>query len=211
MSIVCPTVTPQSKDLHEYRMQMERVEFAPRIQVDLTDGEFAPTNTPEIDEIWFPENTTIDLHLMYVNPADVLNTVLDLKPNLLIVHAEAKVHIPTLAVALKQEDIRFGLALLPQTQPQDILDYMEYLDHVLIFSGDLGHFGGVADLSLLTKVAALKSYKSDLEFGWDGGANKDNIKILRDGGIDVINVGGSIQKSDNPKSSYDELVNLLQS
>lgn len=211
MSIICPTVTCQIEDLHEFRKQMEKVEFASRIQIDLMDGIFTPTKSPEIDTIWFFEDKTIDLHLMYKNPADALNTVLDLKPNLLIVHAEADVHIPTLAGAIKSADIKFGLALLPESPATEILDYMEYLDHVLIFSGDLGRFGGQANLDLLKKVSQLKEYNPELEIGWDGGANESNVKQLRDGGVDVINVGGYIQNAENAFDNYQKLTNLLQS
>lgn len=211
MSIICPTVTCQVDDLHEYRKQMERVEFADRIQVDLMDGIFTSTKSPNIESIWFFEDKITDLHLMYKNPSDVLNNVLDLHPNLLIIHAEADVHIPTIAGALKSSKIKFGLALLPHTNPADILDHLEYLDHVLIFSGDLGKYGGQADLSLLKKAQQLKEYKPSLELGWDGGVNDTNVTALRDGGIDVINAGGFIQNSTDPYESYQKLTNLLQS
>jgi pentose-5-phosphate-3-epimerase len=104
-----------------------------------------------------------------------------------------------------------GLALLPETNPEHVLDELEYLDHVLIFSGNLGHFGGAADLTLLRKVDKLKRYKPSLEIGWDGGANLDTVKQLSDGGVDVINVGGFIQLSENPKSAFEQLTSLIQS
>ena len=211
MSIVCPTVTCQSEDLHEYRRQMERVEFAERIQIDLMDGIFTPTKSPDVSDIWVFEDKTIDIHLMFMNPSDVLNDVLDLKPNLVIIHAEADVHIPTFSGALKNEGIKFGLALLKETNPTEILDHLPYIDHVLIFSGDLGKFGGDLDPSLLRKVSQLKQVKPELEIGWDGGVNDTNINLLASGGIDVINVGGYIQNAENPQENYQKLVNLLQS
>ena len=211
MSIVCPTVTCQSEDLHEYRRQMERVEFAPRIQVDLMDGDFAPTKSPDIDKIWFPEDKQIDLHLMYRNPADVLNEVVELKPALLIVHAEANVDIPTLKGALDAVGIKLGLAILRDTPIDSILDELQYADHILIFSGDLGHYGGSADLSLLRKVEQIKRYNPTLEIGWDGGVNDKNAEALAAGGINVLNAGGFIQNADDPQKAYNTLSHLLQS
>lgn len=211
MSIISPTVTCQSDDLHEYRKQMEKVEFAERMQIDLMDGVFTPTKSPSIESIWFFEDKVTDLHLMYKYPADALNVVLDLKPNLLIIHAEADVHVPTIAGALKSAGIKFGLALLAETPVSEILDHVEYLDHVLIFSGDLGRFGGQADLNLLKKISQLKIYKPTLEFGWDGGVNEMNVKQLRNGGVDVINVGGYLQNADDAFTNYQKLTNLLQS
>lgn len=191
---------------------MELVEnLASRIQVDLMDGEFAPTKSPDIDKIWFPEGIQIDLHLMYQHPADVLNDVLELKPNMLIVHKEAHVDIATLSGALRASDIKLGLAILPETPVSDCLDELEFVDHVLIFSGDLGHYGGKADLNLLNKIDQLKKYKPGLEVGWDGGVNETDVKQLAEGGVDVLNVGGFIQNSDDPVAAYKQLSNLLQS
>jgi ribulose-phosphate 3-epimerase len=191
---------------------MERVEnLSDRIQVDLMDGEFAPTKSPDIDKIWFPEGKQIDLHLMYQHPADVLNDVLELNPSMLIVHKEAEVDFATLAGALHASDIKFGLAILPETQVADCLEELEYVDHVLIFSGDLGHFNGKTDFNLLKKIDQLRKYKPGLEIGWDGGINAENAKQLAVGGVDVLNVGGFIQTSDDPAAAYSQLTNLLQS
>lgn len=212
MAIICPTVTCQSDDLHEYRRQMEKVEnITDRIQVDLMDGDFAPTRSPEVDKIWFPEDKVIDLHLMYRHPADELNDVLELHPSMLIVHKEANVDFATLAGALRSAGIKVGMALLPETPVSDCLDELEYIDHVLIFSGDLGHYGGHADLNLLKKVTQLKKYKPSLEIGWDGGVNDQNVKALVEGGVDVLNAGGFIQKADDAKAAFEQLRNLLQS
>ena len=191
---------------------MEKIEkLSNHIQVDLMDGDFAPSTSPDIEHVWFPEDIQVDLHLMYRNPADVLNDVIDLKPRLLVVHAEANGDPATLAEALHVVDIKFGIALLRETPVSAILDELEYVDHVLIFSGDLGHFGGQADLNLLSKVAQLKKYKPQLEIGWDGGINADNIKDLVDGGVDILNVGGFIQNAEDPKAAYDQLSSLIQS
>lgn len=212
MATICPTVTCQKDDLHEYRTQMERVEnLCGRIQVDLMDGEFAPTKSPDIDKIWFPEDKQIDLHLMYQHPSDVLNDVLELNPSMLIVHKEADVDFATLGSALHASDIKFGMAILPETQVADCLEELEYVDHVLIFSGDLGHFGGEADMNLLKKIEQLRKYKPSLEIGWDGGVRPENVQRLVEGGVDVLNAGGFIQTSENPKTAYDQLTNLLQS
>jgi len=190
---------------------MERVEFAERIQVDLMDGIFTPTKSPDIDKIWFFEDKITDLHLMYQNPADALNTVLDLKPSLLIIHAEADVHVPTLAGAVKAAGIKFGIALLQPTNPAVMLDYIDEVDHVLIFSGDLGKFGGVMNSDLFNKIRQIKTFKPNIEIGWDGGVNADNVLQLQNAGVDVINVGGYIQNSDDPIGNYQKLTNLLKS
>jgi ribulose-phosphate 3-epimerase len=201
MAVICPTVT--AFDTHEYRFQMERLEpFAQRLHVDFMDGVFAPTNSPPLDQVWFPDNIIIDLHLMYKRPSEYLHQVLAYKPSLVIVHAEAEGNFIEIASQLHKANIKTGVALLPESPPDLIAPALEYINHVLIFSGELGHFGGQVNLSLLEKVKLLKSLKQELEIGWDGGINNTNINTLIHNGIDVLNVGGYIQKSKDPAQAY---------
>src|ERR1700753_2375748 len=61
---ICPTIT--AFGTHDYRAQMEMLEpFAERIHIDLMDGVFAPHISPGLDQIWWPDSITADLHLMY--------------------------------------------------------------------------------------------------------------------------------------------------
>src|ERR1700728_375541 len=85
---ICPTVT--AYDMHEYRAQIERlVPFAKRVHIDLMDGVFAPTVSPELARIWWPEELMADIHLMYQKPMDSLEQLVALHPHMVIIHAEA--------------------------------------------------------------------------------------------------------------------------
>ena len=204
MAVICPTVT--ATDLHQFREQMERVSaFAGRVHIDLMDGHLAPTVSPPIDHIWWPDNIVADLHVMYKWPLEHLSTLLHLRPNLVIVQAEAEGNFLHLARALHQEGIRAGVSLLPQTEPSIVEQALGYIDHVLIFSGDLGKYGGHADLNLLRKVDYIRNKQRGIEIGWDGGINQENAPKLIEGGVDVLNVGGSIQNANDPSNMYSVL------
>ena len=104
-----------------------------------------------------------------------------------------------------------GIALLQDTPVETLNHFINVIDHVLIFSGNLGHHGGSADLGLLGKVHAIRQMNPQIEIGWDGGINDQNILVLRDAGVSVFNTGGYIQNADDPKNAYESLTNLLQS
>jgi ribulose-phosphate 3-epimerase len=204
MAVICPTVT--AFDQHEYRRQIERLQpFAKRIHIDLMDGEFAPTKSPGLDKVWWPEEFIADIHLMYRRPMDQIDQLLKLKPHLVVIHAEAEVNYTEFAARLHQADVKVGLALLHGTPAESVVNIMRSFDHVLVFSGDLGRHGGEADLSLLAKIRAIREYYPDIEISWDGGITDQNARQLADGGIDVLNVGGFIQKSDDPQASYQKI------
>ncbi len=65
-------------------------------------------------------------------------------------------------------------------------------------------------MGLLTKVRQLRKLKKDIEIGWDGGINQDNAKKLILGGVDVLNVGGSIQKAGSPAKAYATLKSISE-
>ena len=76
----------------------------------------------------------------------------------------------------------------------------------MIFSGNMGQYGGEADLLLLEKVPLIRDIHPNVEIGWDGGANMDNTRQLVHGGITCVNVGSAINNAQDPKAAYDALM-----
>lgn len=204
MPVICPTIL--AEDEEQYRAQVEKVaHFAHRLQIDLTDGKFAPNKTVSPQQVWWPVGIKADFHLMFENPSPAVEEILQHEANLIIVHAEAKGSFETFADFCRRRDVKVGVALLPQTDPKIIESALTKIDHVLIFSGNLGEYGGHADLDLLHKVHYLKERKPQLEVGWDGGINAQNISQLAFGGVDVFNVGAVLQDAQDPEKVFHAL------
>ena len=206
-TMICPTVT--AYDLHEYREQLERINFAQRVHIDLMDGLFTPTTSPELSRIWLPHHQLTDIHLMYQNPANYLDWLVKLRPSMVIIQAEADVHHMEFAGRLHKEGIKAGLAILQDTPAKNIFQIMHSFDHILVFSGDLGRHGGVADLGLLSKVSEIKDEYPEVEISWDGGINDENAQQIVEGGIDVLNVGGFIQGSSDKEKAFQNIASSL--
>lgn len=179
--------------------------FAKRVQIDITDGQFAPTTTVQLQEITWPETWTVDLHMMVVRPSEHLEMIKRLKPSLCIFHAETGENLLPIFTELHNSDIKCGVALMKSTYPGDAKAFIEAADHVLIFAGDLGRQGGSADFIQVEKVSIIKNIKSDVEIGWDGGANLKNVRALSRAGVNVINVGSAIASAPNPAEAFQEL------
>lgn len=208
MSIVCPTITAGNP--HTFKAQMERVaHFSHRLHIDLMDKDFTPHQSVELAQVWWPVGIKADLHIMYKQPSKYIDTIIKLKPELVIIHAEAEGDFHEFHEQMKAAGIKVGLAVLKDTSIANIEPVLSLLDHVLIFSGDLGSFGGRADMSLLDKIREVKVFSRNIEVGWDGGVNQHNIKELADGGVDVLNVGGFIQRSERPDEAYATLESLI--
>ncbi len=206
MSIICPTIL--AKNLSEYTLAIERIEeFAERIHIDFADGDFAPVKLVSPIEAHWPVHIHADFHLMLRDPLKEIETIISQHPHLVIVHAESQ-HVGEMIDELNAVRIKTGIALLPETSVESAAPLIERVEHVLIFGGHLGYYGGDADLTQLDKVKEIRAINESIEIGWDGGANDKNVALIRAGGVDVINVGSFIQNSPDPIATYRLLTQL---
>lgn len=204
MSVVAPALLAQTKD--ELVAQEARIQsFAKRVHIDIMDGQFTSSLSVPPRDITWPEGWQVDMHLMYAQPQSQIKVLIDKNPSMVIIHAEAQGNLLDFMKELQTAGIQVGLALLRPTVPADVVELIEAADHALIFSGNLGEYGGTANLLQLEKIRLIRDIKPEIEIGWDGGANIDNAYTLSLGGADVVNVGGALANSDDPAAMYNKL------
>lgn len=209
MSVIAPAILAENAD--QYKQAVDKIQsFAKRVHVDISDGEFAPTFTIGLNEVWWPEGWQVDIHAMVARPAEHLQMLVQLKPSMVIFHAEADTEqLPSVLATLKQYGIKAGVSLLRPTVPSSVETIIQQADHVMVFTGDLGKYGGTANLMQLEKVRLIKQINPEAEIGWDGGVNVDNAYTLTQGGVNVLNVGGAIQKAMDASTAYQQLVDEI--
>lgn len=208
MGLIAPALLAENAD--NYKQQAEHLNaFAERVHIDVSDGEFSPTFTVTEAQLWWPQNWVIDIHAMVARPSEHLQALITLKPNLIIFHSEVQEDLLPIIREVQKFGIKAGVALQRSTVPSTVATLIEAADHVMIFSGDLGHYGGTASLMQLEKVRLIRNIKQSVEIGWDGGVTVENAFSLSQGGIDVLNVGATIAKSADPAATYKTLVNEI--
>lgn len=200
--MIAPAILANTPE--DYKAQIERLHgFAERVHIDVTDGEFAENLTVPETQIWWPKEWKVDIHMMVARPSEHLATIIKLNPNMVIFHGEVEEDLVPIFEKLKSETmIKPGIALLRSTVPQTVEPAILAAEHVLVFSGSLGEYGGKASMMQLEKIRLIKAINSNVEIGWDGGANLSNIFSLSQGGVDVINVGGAIANATDPAEVY---------
>ena len=203
-AVIAPAIL--AENAAQYKEQVDRITgFVERVHIDISDGEFASTLTVGIQELWAPEGWTIDIHAMVNNLEEYIPKLIALRPHMIIVHAEAMGDVKTALMQIRQAGIMAGLALLKPTVPRTVEEFIKLADHVMIFSGELGRFGGTASLMQLEKIRLIKAINPNVEIGWDGGVLVDNAYSLVQGGVNVLNAGGVIQKSSDPHAIFSKL------
>lgn len=215
MTIIAPTITTNDPAVYAGRLE-DFLTFAPRIQIDITDGQFAPSQTINLNQVYWPpadkRECKIDLHLMLQRPIDWLDQIVAVVPDKVILHAEsddAGRMLPRIYEHLQRFGMQVGVALLPETQPADVADIIRVVDSVLIFGGHLGYQGGVADLTQLEKIPAIQQINSTVTIEWDGGANLSNVAQIAAAGVDQINIGSAMSSASDPAVAYRQLVEAV--
>ncbi|MCQ2285434.1 MAG: ribulose-phosphate 3-epimerase [Bacteroidales bacterium] len=173
--------------------------------LDIMDGVFVPNisfGLPVVKAIRSQAEKPLDVHLMIVQPERYVTAFAEAGADMLTVHYEASTHLHRTLTQIKNENMLAGVALNPHTPVSLLEDVLENTDLVLIMSVNPG-FGGQKFIERsLSKVAALRDMidKRGLEtlIEVDGGVNLDNAPRLVEAGADILVVGNTVFKSDNP-------------
>lgn len=201
MAVVAPTILTETLD--EYKASIDRLTpFAKRVHIDISDGEFAPRFLLGEAQLYWPKEWEVDIHAMVSRPSEHIAQLINLKPSLIIFHAEIQEDRAALVNQIKAAGIKAGVALLRTTVPSTLTDIIKLVDHVMIFSGELGKNGGTASLMQLEKVRLIKAINPAVEIGWDGGVNLENAYTLAQGNVNVLNVGSTISGAENAAETY---------
>ena len=205
MSVIAPCITVETPD--QYKGIVDRIHpFAQRVHIDVSDGEFAPSFLLGETQLWWPKEWQVDIHAMVARPSEHVAQLIALQPSLITFHVEVQEDIVNILSQIKAAGIKAGIALLRSTVPSTVAEAIKAADHVMIFSGELGKYGGTASMMQLEKVRLVKNINPAVEIGWDGGVNMDNAYTLSQGGVDVLNCGGELANALDPAATYQGLV-----
>ena len=165
---------------------------------DVMDGHFVPNMTfgqHVIKGLRSASGLFFDVHLMIEQPERYLADFKAAGADMLVVHAEATVHLQRTLAEIRRLGMKSGVALNPSTS-LSVLDYvMDDVDMVLLMSVNPG-FGGQKFLpATFRKVAELRAKldaagRSDCLIQVDGGCCVENTAELVKAGADVL-VSGS--------------------
>lgn len=206
MAQIVPSITVG--DAVEYGQKLGRLKFAERLHIDVGVPPFTPNRTIGLAQVGVPKSSKFDLHLMMHDPHWQTETVISLVPDLVIVHFEANGDLTGFLERVGQVGIKRGLALLPETTVEQASGLIKLCDHVLVFTGHLGYYGGHLKEDCLPKIAQIKELK-DVEVSVDGGINPDNAAQVVEAGADVLVSGGFIANADDPKAAFMKLEGAL--
>lgn len=176
------------------------------IHLDIMDGLFVPSSNDVDFNLQF--NKPLDIHLMVNDVLMYFNKYKKLKPMYLTFHVEATNNVDEVISMIKKENIKVGISIKPDTSVNSIIEYLPFIDLVLIMSVEPGYGGQKFIDESVNKISELVALRDKNNYTYlieiDGGINREVINKIKD--VDIIVVGSYITNSNNYQKKIDELL-----
>ena len=182
------------------------------IHLDVMDGHFVPNITigpPVVASLRKVTKLPFDVHLMIEHPDRYIEDFAKAGADLIVVHAEADIHLHRTVQLIKSLGKRAGVSLNPATSLHCLDHILEDLDLVLLMTVNPG-FGGQAFIeSSIPKIQTLRALLDrrglETELEVDGGVTVENIARISHAGADVFVAGNAVFRSNDYAATLAEM------
>lgn len=168
------------------------------LHIDIMDGHFVPNLTfgPDfVNSIRKVTTLPLDIHLLMEHPRVIIRSMDILPDDIVSIHCECGESIMENVAFVKQRGARFGLALNPDTEIEEVKKYLPYVDIILLMLIVPGFAGSTLIHGIMDKVARTRKYLDDngyenIEISVDGSVSWERAKYMKELGASIF-VGGT--------------------
>lgn len=190
-----------------------RIDSGNYLHIDIMDGHFVNNITigpAVVQSIRKKSNLIFDVHLMIDNPEKFISEFAKVGADIITFHITATKTPLELINSIRSLGCKVGIAINPDDSVDLIVNYLLFIDQVIIM-GVYAGFGGQKFIpSTLLKIKKLRDlgYEKDIEI--DGGINQETIIECNNAGANIFVSGSFIFNSQNPKETIELLRKSIQ-
>ena len=200
-----------------YDLETSKIDF---FHIDVMDGKFVENNNIDLMKdyavtISHISNLGLDVHLMVENVEEMIDEFLVSNPDRITFHVEAiddEERVKEIISDLKDQGIKVGMSISPDTDVERIIKYMPYLHMILVMTVVPGKGGQKLIPETIEKLKVLKAKAEeldlDIDFEVDGGINLENVKEVVDAGANIVVVGTALLHAENQKEFVSNIKSL---
>lgn len=197
-----------------YNLEVAKTDY---FHIDVMDGKFVEKDTTEMmheysSNIKQISNIPVDVHLMVEDIKLYIDSFIPYEPNIITFHLEAckgKEEVLNLIKYIKENNIKVGISIKPNTRVEEILEFLPLIHLVLIMTVEPGLGGQKLIPETINKVKELKEYITtnniDIDIEVDGGINLENKETLKEVGANIIVAGSAIVNSKDFKETIQKI------
>ena len=198
-----------------YDLEAAQIDY---FHIDIMDGEFVKNNNKDLMKEYLTiikniSNIPLDIHLMVKEIESAIDEYIPFDPNIITFHYEEleKTQIKKIIQYIKDNNIKVGIAIKPDTNIAEIYEILPYIHMILIMTVEPGKGGQKLIPETIEKIGGIKEYiqkhKLEIDIQADGGITKENINKLQEKGIDIAVVGSALINSKEYSRTVKELKN----
>ena len=196
-----------------YNLETSGIDY---FHIDVMDGDFVEQNTVTkmmeytsiIKQI---SNIPIDVHLMVRDIEAFVEYYIPIAPNRITIHYEAdrKEKILEQIKKIKENEIKVGISVKPNTKIEEIFPLLPFVHMCLIMTVEPGRGGQELIPSTIEKIEKLKEYiekkQLEVDIEADGGINLQTAAQVKKAGANILVVGTALIRTENYKEMVTEL------
>jgi len=203
---VIPTII--AKDFSEVQEKIKKVEpYVDWAQIDVMDGQFVENTTwnEPADLKKLETGLNLEVHLMIKEPEKYIDQWIDSGVKRIIFHIEATNKVKEIIDQVKRAGLGVGLAINPETLVEEVDQFVDQLDLVLVMTVNPGQGGQEFLEHCLGKIEQLRAKYKRVKIEVDGGINLETApKVIR-AGANLLASGTAIFKSGNIEQAVNAL------
>jgi ribulose-phosphate 3-epimerase len=184
---------------------------------DVGDGHFVPPVTigpivlESIAPIVHRAGGRFDCHLMVEHPERHFEAIAEAGGDSVTFHYEATDDVAGLASEARSRGLGVGLAFKPETEPEHAAEVADAVDLVLCMSIEPGYSGQAFMPETIPRVERLRSLlPGSKQVQVDGGVGLDNVRPLRQAGVDLLVAGTSVFGHEDIAEAYRQLADVAR-
>jgi len=189
------------------------------LHCDVMDGIYVPNISFGFDiikQIHSMTNLPLDVHMMTIAPEKYIDTLHNAGAASITIHSDVldrEELIETLKY-IRSLGMSAAVALKPKCPAEDIIPFIPYIDMVLCMTVEPG-FGGQKFMDdMAPKIKKVREYldkkNPECEIQVDGGIGINSIAVSSEHGANVFVIGTASFKSENMKSTLEELTSIAE-
>ena len=210
-------ITPSilNADFADMGREVGRIESADGVHIDVMDNHFVPNLTmgvPMVEALRRVSDLPFDAHLMIEDPDVWAPGYVDAGAQTVTFHLEAAKAPIRLAREIRSRGGRAAVALKPATPVEQIADFLDEFDQVLLMTVEPG-FGGQSFLDcVLPKIRRTRELidrtGKDIWLQVDGGVSPRTIARAAQAGADTFVAGSAVYRAEAPDEAVQRLREL---
>lgn len=220
---IIPAIIPQS--IEHLKSQLSLMKgLAPRMQIDVIDGVFAPTPSWPYDNkksteqflrivqgdegLPFWQDFQFEIDMMVTSPESHIQNWIKIGASALIIHYTSTDDHSSILAKIKEAGLEAGIAILPSSPVEDIMDLVEEFDFIQFMGSDnIGHHGEELDDFVYEKISDLREEFPEATIAVDMGVNFETAPKLIEAGANKLVSGSTVFNA----SSIEEAISRLAS